>query len=79
MLAELYAKGDGVPMDLAQAVQWFQKAADQGDPMGCVGIGRAYEKGIAGIPKDPQKAIEWYKKAGDNPYAKQGLARLGAH
>jgi hypothetical protein len=79
LLAELYAKGDGVPKDLTQAVQWFQKAADQGDPIGCVGIGRAYEKGIAGIPQDTQKAIEWYKKAGDNPLAKQALARLGAN
>jgi hypothetical protein len=79
MLGMLYAEGDGVPKDFAKAIEWFQKAADQGDPLGCVGIGMAYEKGVAGKPHDKQKAIEWYKKAGDDPQAKQSLARLGVH
>ncbi len=79
LLAELYVKGEGVPRDNAQAVSWFQKAADQGDPNGCVGIGMAYEQGVAGYPKDTQKAIEWYRKAGNNPNAQKALARLGAN
>jgi hypothetical protein len=79
MLGMLYAQGNGVPKDFAKAVEWFQKAANQGDPLGCVGIGMACEKGVAGIPQDKQKAIEWYKKAGDDPQAKQSLARLGVN
>jgi TPR repeat protein len=79
MLGLLYGTGNGVPKDLTQAVQWFQKAAAQGDPRGCAGLGRAYEKGLGGMPQDRDKAIEWYRKAGDNPLAKKGLERLGAN
>ena len=79
MLGGLYARGLGVPKDFAQAVAWFQKAAAQGDPNGCTGLGMAYEHGIAGLPKDTSKAIELYKKAGDFPPAKQALARLGTN
>jgi TPR repeat protein len=30
-LGTRYASGRGVPMDAAQAVEWFRKAAEQGD------------------------------------------------
>ena len=29
-LGVLYANGDGVPQDLAQAAEWYRKAAEQG-------------------------------------------------
>jgi TPR repeat protein len=31
LLASLYEHGDGVVMDLAQAVRWYMLAAQQGD------------------------------------------------
>ncbi len=33
-LGNMYANGQGVPQDDAEAVKWFRKAADQGDPYG---------------------------------------------
>jgi TPR repeat protein len=30
-LGVMYANGDGVPQDFAEAAKWFRKAADQGD------------------------------------------------
>ena len=30
----MYEHGQGVPQDFAQAVIWYQKAADQGTPLG---------------------------------------------
>jgi TPR repeat protein len=31
-LADIYEEGRGVPQDLAQAVKWYRKAAEQGNP-----------------------------------------------
>jgi hypothetical protein len=78
MLANLYAKGNGVAQDLPQALSLLQKAADQGEPHACYGLGVAHEKGLLGLSPDSQKAIDWYRKAGDEPHAKSALARLGA-
>jgi TPR repeat protein len=33
-LSDMYAKGEGVPMDLKMALQWAQRAAQVGDQRG---------------------------------------------
>jgi len=38
-----------------EAYQWYQQAADSGDPAGLFGLGSMYAKG-EGTPLDPQKA-----------------------
>src|SRR3989475_11307471 len=58
----LYAKGEGVPRDFAQARQWWQKAAAQGDAQAQVNLGLLYAKG-EGVPQDFAQAREWYEKA----------------
>ncbi len=44
--------GSRAPKDLAQAVGWCRKAANNGDTDGQFSLGRAYAYGI-GIAKDP--------------------------
>ena len=39
-LGLMYAKGQGVPQDYAEAVKWFRKAADQGDASAQYNLGR---------------------------------------
>lgn len=51
-----------------EAVVMYRKSADQGDPAGEVGLGRALADG-AGIKQDSQAALEWYRKAEKKNYA----------
>jgi len=38
-LAYMYVKGQGVEQDDTQAVAWYQKAAEQGDPVAQTRLG----------------------------------------
>ncbi|EHR72990.1 Sel1 repeat protein [Burkholderiales bacterium JOSHI_001] len=59
----------------AEAVQWYQKAADQGEPAGDHGLGRMHVEG-KGVPKDPAKALEHFQRAAQKnfPPALEALA-----
>ena len=63
----MYANGQGVRQDDAQAVQWYRQAAEQGDAQAQVLLGIAYESG-RGVRQDSALAQEWYGKACDNGY-----------
>jgi len=60
----MYLEGRGVPKDEKKAVEWFQKAAEQGMPKAQFRLGMMYAQG-RGVPQDRAKADEWYKKAAD--------------
>ena len=38
----MYAKGQGVPQDYAEAVKWYRKAAEQGERLRPVNLGFMY-------------------------------------
>jgi len=57
-----YYFGRGVPQDYAQARQWFEKAAIQGDAEAQSYLGALYHRGW-GVLRDDAKAREWYEKA----------------
>jgi TPR repeat protein len=44
------------------AVQWYRKAAAQGDAGAQCNLGVCYERG-QGVREDAEKAVEWYRKA----------------
>jgi TPR repeat protein len=73
----LYQNGWGVARDYAEALTWYQKAADQGYAKAQNNIGWLYEQGL-GVAQDLAKAREWYKKSADggNAKAKAALNRL---
>jgi TPR repeat protein len=56
--------GNGVPKDDVEAVQWFRKAAEQGDANGETFLGAAYSNG-KGIPIDKAEAATWWRKAAE--------------
>jgi len=60
--------GFDVSKDYAQAMQWYRKAADQGNADAQNAIGEMYLKG-QGVRQDYAQAMRWYRKAAD-----QGLA-----
>lgn len=61
---ECYKKGDEYynKKEYIQAVEWYQKAANQGNALGQFRLGWMYEKGY-GLWEDYAKAVEWYQKA----------------
>ena len=58
-LGVMYAIGQDVPQDDAQAVQWYRQAAEQGDAQAQSNLGLMYEQG-QGVRQDYAEAFRWY-------------------
>jgi len=78
-LAARMFEGRTVPRDLAQAAQWFEKAALQDFAPAQYRLGSLYEKGI-GVTRDTARAKTLYQRAADhgNIRAMHNLAVLYA-
>jgi TPR repeat protein len=75
-LASLYVLGrEGVEKDEKLAVQWMEKAANQGIVDAQVVMGAFYDRGL-GVVSDRDKATQWYEKAAAKGHA-TSLAILG--
>ena len=74
-LGMLYANGNKVPQDFAQAKKWFLFASEHGNPASEFNLGFAYEHG-QGTAVDLPEAVRWYHMAADHnvPPAKLELA-----
>ncbi len=48
-------------------MNWYRKAAEQGEAYGQRNLGGMYEDG-QGVKRDYTKALQWYKKAKKNAY-----------
>lgn len=59
-----YDIGDGTSVDKTEAMDYYRKAASQGDATAMYNIGVFYENGIV-VYKSVQEALDWYKKAAD--------------
>ena len=66
---EMYQKGvsfylgnNGMAKDYEKAVEWFSKAAEQGNAKAMRRLGVCYKHGY-GVEKDGVTAKEWYAKA----------------
>ena len=57
-LGVMYANGQGVPQDYAEAVKWYRKAAEQGDAAAQYNLGLMYANG-QGVPQDYVQAYKW--------------------
>ena len=67
-LGFMYAKGQGVPQDDAEAAKWFRKTAEQGDADAQYLLGFLYAEG-PGVPQDFAEAAKWLRKAAMQGYA----------
>jgi TPR repeat protein len=76
-LGLLYANGQGVQKDDAQARQWYEKAANQGHTLAQLNLGSLYDYGRGGL-QDFRMAVRWYLKAANhgNNLAQQKLGLL---
>ena len=65
ILGEYYLRGNAGPnKDLAQAAEWYQKAAQSGNGKGMYYLGVCYRRGY-GVNVDLPKAITWYRRAAE--------------
>lgn len=75
LLGECYENGAGVALDSAQALKWFQRAAEQGDGEGWLRVSQYYLRGTL-LPADTARYLairqEWADKGLPN-----GLTALG--
>ena len=61
-LGLLYANGQGVKKDDAEARQWYEKAAVQGHAAAQVNLGSLFDYG-RGVPQDFKMAVRWYRRS----------------
>lgn len=79
MLGLIYSEGRGnVARDYGQALHWFTRSAEQGNPLGAIQAGFYHEKGL-GTPVNKTEALRWFKRAGTTSVAeaRAHLAKWG--
>ena len=76
-LGVMYARGDGVEKDPAEATRWYRKAAEQGHAEAQFNLGLRYYKG-EGVRKSRTMALKWFRKAAaqGHPTAKDAVKEL---
>ena len=57
LVGSIYDYGQGVPQDDAEAVKWYQRAAEQGSAKGQFQVGAVYARSPQ--VKDPVQAYKW--------------------
>lgn len=72
VLGLLYLHGEGVPLDRAQALRWFERAQALGAPLASAGLAWCHIDGCQG-PPDPAAARPWIERM---DHADPGLALL---
>ncbi len=63
MLGVLYQCGLHVPMSRANALDWYQRAAQQGHSVAWNNLGTIYLSGAEGVEPDVEKARQCYEKS----------------
>jgi hypothetical protein len=58
----MYQKGEGVPIDYAEAMSWLKKAAINGSSTAMYNIGVSYQKGL-GVSVNREEATKWFAQA----------------
>ena len=69
MLAQMYRDGgDGVWQDMAEAVRFYQLAADQGGAVAQCHLGLMKQRGEGGLKKDDEAAVQLLRRAADQGF-----------
>lgn len=69
----MYYIGQGVPKDYAEAVKWWQLAAQRNLPIAQHFLAVMYAKG-QGVPQSHAEAAKWYLLAAERGHAESQLA-----
>jgi uncharacterized protein len=69
LLGTAAERGWGGPVDMAAAVQWYERAADLGYPRAMYNLGWIFRYGDGGVTPDPQRARAEYARAAALDYS----------
>jgi len=58
----MFAEGLGVPQDLGEARRLYELAAERGEFLAQIELGRVYSRGV-GVSIDHSRATRWYAAA----------------
>lgn len=64
-LGMMYAKGEGITQDFAEALKYITRAAEKNYPKSVVLLAEVYKNGGLGLAPDPEKAALWEPKAAE--------------
>ena len=75
----MYMRGQGVPVSMDKAVDYFSQSANLGNAIAATNLGAIYARGL-GVPLDLALAKNWYQKAADLGHlgAQNELRRMGS-
>jgi TPR repeat protein len=76
-IGSMYATGQGVTQDHAEAAKFYRKAANQGNTSGQQKLGFLYAAGL-GVKKDVARAFMWFTLAGAKSSEPDGALALKA-
>ena len=62
-LGTLFERGDSSDRDINLALKWYEAAANQGDWIAQLSLGRIYFLGLDGIDRSPSIATKWLRMA----------------
>ena len=62
-MAEMYMRGEVVPLSAKKAIPWYEKAYAKGDVDAINGLARLYRYGSGVKKKSGKKAFEYYQMA----------------
>ena len=77
-LGNCYYDGKGVEQDYETAVEWYEKAAEQGDMSAQEKLIQCYRNG-KGVEKDERKAVEWISRLNDQQYKTVSYTHLSGN
>ena len=69
LIGVMYARGEGVPQDYAEAARWYRKAAEQGHADAQFNLGSMYFRG-EGVEQHPGEAGRWARVAAEQGHEK---------
>ena len=64
----MYHQAKGVPQSFTQAIQWYRKAAAQGDANAQYQLGVMFRNG-EGVTRDDAESAKWYGRAAEQGHA----------
>jgi TPR repeat protein len=79
LLGSMYIHGisRAIGQDKHKGVEWYRKAAEQGDADAQFSLGTWYLLGDMGLDKDEGEGIKWYRKAAEQHFEKVRIALEG--
>jgi len=69
LIANMYHLGLGLDRDISEAIQWYQRSAEQGYGVASNNLAGIFKTGEHGDVPDPVEAEKWYQRAREQGFS----------